>query len=85
MVASYLGTMEITPFMTISKRKIVSVTCHSIWLEQMDAWVIPVSEGLIDFYRSFVIVHTEHDQWQVSLRQEKSACLTEVSSVTGRF
>ena len=50
----------------------------------MDAWIIPVSKGLIDFYRSFVIVHTEHGQWQAFLRQEKSACLAEVS-VTDRL
>ena len=53
--------------------------CHSIWLEQMDAWIIPVSEELIAFYRSFVIVYTERGQWQAFLRQEKSACLAEVS------
>ena len=45
----------------------------------MDAWIIPVSEELIDFYCSFVIIHTDRGQWQAFLRQEKSACLAEVS------
>ena len=31
------------------------------------------------FYCSFVIVNTEHGQWQASLTLEKSACLAEVS------
>ena len=30
-------------------------------------------------HRSFVVVHTEHGQWQASFTREKSACLVEVS------
>ena len=35
-------------------------------------------------YHSFILIHTERDQYQASLTWEKSACLTEIS-VTDRL
>ena len=43
--------------------KIVSVTCHSIQLEQMDTWIIPVSKGLLPL---LLLHHCPHIAWSVA-------------------
>ena len=50
--------------------------CSAGMDERMDNFCKRRAECLC---RSFVIVHTEHGQWQASFIHEKSACLVEVS------